>query len=577
MIKYKPVRQLKENLLGEGDYKSIRELAERIARVCPENKILAELGPDKQMKYYNARDLYNEICNLGDGLIAAGLKDAHIAIVADNCCRYVISDMSISSGVGVVVPLDKDAPEELLVTFFEKADIDAVLFSSHLRKKVSEACAQCPRVKVMATMDIKLEGLPCYDEYVAEGERLFGQGKSVYRGLELNLDSPAKILFTSGTTGANKAVMLTGANLAANCINCMDTIMAPTKPNTSMSVLPMHHATEINTHIMGRIGGGDLTYINDSIRTMMPNMKLYKPHITTIVPMIAEAFYRTIWANARKQGKEEKLRKGIALSNFLRKFGIDITHKLFADIYDNFGGNLNMIVCGGSMLNPVVVKGLNDIGIRVENGYGITECGPLISMNSDTLDDHLSVGKPCPQLEVRLEDTDSEGVGELCVRGKSVAKGYYKDPAATAEVFGADGFFNTGDSAYIKDGKVYLIGRKKNTIVLSNGKNVCPEEVENVIASNLFYALDVVVYQAESESSASQSVLCAGLYIDDETVRADREKIISDIVKINSLLPSYKAIDYVELPDKPYEKTSSAKIKRAVLPTKCSGEGIRII
>ena len=230
------------------------------------------------------------------------------------------------------------------------------------------------------------------------------------------------------------------------------------------------------------------------------------------------------------------------------------------------------------MLNPVVIKGMNDLGIRILNGYGITECGPLISMNAHTLDEHLSVGKPCPSLEVKLENVDENGIGELCVKGPSVAKGYYKDPSATASVFKSDGFFNTGDSARIDaKGRIFLMGRKKNTIVLANGKNVCPEEVENLIETHLDYARDIVVYPASLVlGKDSRDVLCVGLYIDDEEIRKDRARIAADLSAVNALLPAYKQVEYAELPDQEYEKTSTRKIRRTQLPSVCSGEGLYI-
>jgi len=439
---------------------------------------------------------------------------------------------------------------------------------------VHEAQKDCPRLKTLITIDRKVEGFPFYEELLKTGRD--AAACSAYRTLELDLDAPAKILFTSGTTGANKGVVLTNANLAANMVNCMDAIMADDKENTAMSVLPMHHATEINTHVMARMGCGRLTYINNDLRQMMTNIKIFQPTLITIVPMIVNAFYKNIWAGARKAGKTEKLEKGIKISRFLRKFGIDITHKLFADVFAPFGGNLRMIICGGSMLNPVVIKGMNDLGIRVENGYGITECGPLISINADTLDDHLSVGRPCPGLQVKIANPDGNGIGDLCVKGKSVFKEYYKDPEATAAVFDADGYFNTGDSARIDaKGRIILMGRKKNTIVLESGKNICPEEVENIIESHLDYADDIVVYQARlCEGNATSNVLCAGLYISDEAIRADHARIEKDLRKVNALLPDYKQINYIELPAEAYEKTSTRKIRRATLPAQCSGAGI---
>jgi len=574
---YLTERQHQANrLLRDGDYKSIRDMLGRLKDQLPKSPILAELDEKKEIKYWNSEELYEEVMCLGDGLLDAGLGGKHIAIVSENCVRYVIADICISSGVGVVTPVDVNAPATLLATLLAKCDADAVLCGTDQLAQIHEIQPQCPLLKTIITMDQRVDGVLFYDDLLSRGREIGPKGP--YRTTELDLDAPAKILFTSGTTGANKGVVLTNANLAANMINCMDAIRATDDENTSMSVLPMHHATEINTHIMGRIGSGRLTYINGNIRYMMTNIKIFQPTITTIVPMILNAFYKNIWTNARKAGKEEKLKKGIKISNLLRKFGIDKTHEMFKDIYAPFGGKLDMIISGGSMLNPVVIKGMNDLGWRIENGYGITECGPLISINSDTLSEHLSVGKACPGLEVKIANPDTDGIGDLCVRGKSVFREYYKDPQATAAVFDAEGFFNTGDSARIDaQGRIFLMGRKKNTIVLSSGKNVCPEEVENVIETNLDFAEDIVVYQAKLRMGTTESdVLCAGLYIPDEAQRADRDAIAAAMKRVNTLLPDYKQIDYIELPDAGYEKTSTRKIKRAGLPTTCSGTGISL-
>ena len=577
-MKLRTERQMQaKTLLKDGEYRSIRDMLQRINRIIPQNKILAGLDKDKQIYYYTASQLYEEVMCLGDGLIDLGLKGAHIAIFSENSCRYVLADITVSSGVGVVTPIDVNAPVNLVVTLLGKCDADAVLCGAGYIDRILEAQKECPRVKTLITLDRKVEGYPFYDELVEKGRSLKEQ--SVYRGLVSEPDAPAKILFTSGTTGANKPVLLSNANLAANMMNCIDVIRAK-GDNTSMSVLPMHHATEINTHIMARIGCGRLTYINDNMRNMMVNIKIFKPDVITIVPRIATAFYKTIWAQAKKAGKDEKLRKGIKLCNLLRKFGIDKTHDLFKDVYAPFGGNLNLIVCGGSMLNPVVIKGMNDLGIQIHNGYGITECGPLISMNADTLDEHLSVGPACPGLEVKIENPDENGVGELCVRGKSVSHGYYKDPVATAAVFSEDGFFNTGDSARIDSkGRIILVGRKKNTIVLQSGKNISPEEVENVIETHLDYADDIAVYLAALPlaGGTSRDILCAGLYIKDQEIRRDTARIRADIEAVNALLPEYKNIEYIELVDEEYEKTSTRKIRRTQLPTVCSGKGIHLI
>lgn len=557
-------------MLRDGNFKSVREAIDRMVQFFADAPILAELNEDKELVYTTGRQLYDEMMALGEGLIRDGLKDAHIAIVAENSVRYFITDMTVSCGVGVVTPIDVNASAELLSELLHKCDAGAVMCSSFCVDKVRAA-----GLDRIITMDRRVEGVKYYDDILELGR--VPEEESIYRNLSIDVNAPAKILFTSGTTGANKGVVLTNANLTANILNCMDVIKA-VPGNTSMSVLPMHHATEINTHILTRVMSGRLTYINGNMKSMMTNIKIFKPNIITIVPMIVNAFYRNIMAGVRKAGKEEKLKKGIRISNFLRRLGIDRTHKLFAEVLAPFGGNLDMIVSGGSMLNPMVIKGLNDLGIRVENGYGITECGPLVSMNSDTLDDYLSVGTACPALECKILNPDEDGVGELCVRGASVSSGYYKDEEATRQVFYEDGFFNTGDSAKMgKDGRITLVGRKKNTIVLESGKNICPEEIENIIGNHLDYADDIVVYRANfNNGNLSHPVLCAGLYIKDETLRSDRDAILKAMKTVNASLPPFKQIEYVELPSVEYPKTSSRKIVRKGLPESCSGQGLII-
>lgn len=561
-----------EKYLRHGDYTSTRDVVERIAKVDPTARIFGELDKDKNIVYHTAGDIFDEVMNLGEGLIAEGLQGGHIAIVSENSVRYVISDMTIASGVGVVVPIDAEAPAEHLALLFAKADITAVLCSARALPRVEEARKSCPLVRMLITMDRKVEGYRSYDELLGEGS-----SKTVFRNMKPDVDAPAKMLFTSGTTGANKCVVLTNANLAANIKNCLSGIKS-TEGNTSMSVLPMHHGIEINSHIMTRVATGRLTYINDSIRTMMNNIRIFKPDCITVVPMISNAFYKAIWAGAEKAGKADKLRKGIKISNLLRKFGVDKTHTMFADVFEPFGGNLNMIVCGGAMLNPVVVRGLNDIGIHIENGYGITECGPVVSMNADTLSDHLSVGRPCGGQEARIFNPDSDGVGELCIRGKSVSKGYYKDEEATRAVFDQDGFFHTGDMARIdSEGRIYMSGRKKNTIILDNGKNVSPEEVENAIEAAMDYVTEVVVYPAAASAQADAAqLICAALYIEDEAKRADRKAIVADLRAVNAKLPAYKAVGYAEIRNEPLERTPAKKIIRKNLPTVCSDSGIEI-
>lgn len=562
-------------LLREGRYRSIRDMLDRLSRLKPDAPILQELNEKEEKVTWTARALKEEVMCLGEGLLAAGLQGAHIAIVSGNCCRYILADLCVSNGVGVVTPIDANAPADLLALLLNKCDATALFCDPVTLPKVRSVREASPSLKTLILLSGQAEDVLTYDELLEKGRSVGENGP--YHTMTPDPDAPAKILFTSGTTGINKGVVLTGANLTANMNNCQDVVEAWEDHNVSMSVLPMHHSAEINTHIMTRIGCGRLTCICPDVRRMMPSLKIFQPSTITVVPMIAQAFYKSIWAGARKNGKAEKLAKGIRLANLLRKFGFEISHKLFPEVFAPFGGHLKMIICGGAMVNPVVVKGMADLGIRIENGYGITECGPLISMNADPRKEHLSVGKPCPNLETRIDQPDENGVGELCVRGRNVSSGYYKDPEATALVFDPDGWFHTGDMARIAaDGRIFLMGRLKNTIVLSNGKNVNPEELENLIETRLEYVDECVVYPARLEKG-DQEFIVAGLYISDESRRADRSAVAADVAALNATLSSYKRLEYVELPATDYPKNAMRKILRKGLPTVISEGALEIV
>ena len=550
---------IKNTLLKYGDYKSTKDVFLRLAKVYPDKQILARLNEQKQIVYYTSKQILEDIEKTGNAFLELGLKDKHFAIIADNSYEYIVCDMAIVGGLGVVSPIDKDANEELLITLLNKCEANVILCSPFVIKRIERIINNCPTIEKIITIDQKVNG---YD-YLKDLTDKVDLSNNKYREIEIDYDKTCQLLFTSGTTGPNKAVEICQRNMAANIINCIDVIKADEKHNTSMSILPMHHATEINTHILPRIACGRLTYINDSMRTMMENIKIFKPYVITIVPMIANMFYKTIWQMAKKNGKDKALKKGIRLCGILRKFGIDITHKLLKDVYAPFGGNLCQIVCGGAPLNPEVVKGFCDLGVYITNGYGITECGPLVSMNTDTLTEVKSIGKPCPKLQVKIDKPDENGVGELCIKGASVAKGYYKDEQATASAFDSDGYFHTGDSASIdKKGRIFLSGRKKNTIVLENGKNVYPEEIENDIINNIPYLKEVVVYQGEiKDRQGIKTGICAGILIDEE-VAPTLDRIKEDFINVNQKLSVYKRIAYVDVVDSEYEKTSTRKIKR---------------
>ena len=304
---------------------------------------------------------------------------------------------------------------------------------------------------------------------------------------------------------------------------------------------------------------GKLIVICDSIKNFWRFLKKFHPDETIVVPMIANAIYKNIYTN-NKNPKSFKRR--LRLHKFLSFFGINTSRKIFKKEFEFLGGNFYNLIVGGAPLNATVAKGLNDVGITVCNGYGITECAPLVCMNTRIFDESVSMGTACPRLEVKLYNVENN-VGELCVRGKNVSKGYFEDSESTSLVFDKDGYFHTGDLVETdKQGKIFLKGRKNNLIVLDNGKNVFPEEIEHKIESSMPYVKEVLVYDAEVLiGNQLQNVLCAGIFIEDESLR-DRAKIESDFKALNSQISNYKRIAYVDILECEFEKTSSRKLKR---------------
>lgn len=558
---YKTERQMnKRTLLKEGDFQNLKQIFERVARLMPDAEIFAELDEQKQIITHTAKEMTDTFMAIGEGLINHGFEGKHIAIIAQNSYRYVITDIAIASGVGIVTPIDHDANEDTLSTLLARVDAEVAIVSTNVLKRVERTREKYTALKSIITIDKKVDGYLSLDEIIEDGKKVT---EKKFETKKLDLDATCEILLTSGTTGANKGVLMTQRNMTANVLNCMDVIKADNKNNTSMSILPMHHATEINTHILPRIACGRLTYINSSMKDMMNNIKIFKPYVITVVPMIANAFYKNIWANAKKQGKEEKLKKGIKLCKLLNKFGIDITHKLFKDLYVPFGGNLKQIVCGGAPLNPEVVEGLKDLGIYIINGFGITECGPLVSMNTDPYSEVYSIGCPCPGLQVKIADPDENGIGELCVKGVSVSKGYYKDPEGTKAVHDQDGYFHTGDLIRMdKQGRMFIAGRKKNLIVLANGKNVFPEELETQIANSLPYIKDVVVFEGNYIKNGTKTPAITAMFNIDDQIQVDKEKLLEDFRDLNKTLPAYKRIGYLEQINCEFTKNASRKIVR---------------
>ena len=501
-------------------------------------------------------EFYNETRYLGAGLCALGLSTGHIACAAKNSYRWIVSYMSRLQSAGVFVPVDKDLPENDLINVLKVSNSRAVFYDSSTASTLMKNAHLLPDIEYFICLDKDIDdGRFISYNYVIE------KGKDVGVGLfeesfTDDKDSLKLLVFTSGTTGSSKGVMLSENNLVAEVNYGLEVCHVL---NVGLSVLPMCHTYEAVVDIFSSIHCRSTMCINTSLKQVLSDFKLFQPDYVIIVPLFAEMFINGIQRSIKKQGKEKKFAFGLKLTKTLRKLGIDIRRKIFADILSEFGGNLKLIICGGAAIRKEVGEFFDSLGITLIGGYGITECSPLVSVNTFEDNSFESVGHKLPCMEWKIDEPDSNGEGEILVKGDNVMLGYYKDPEKTAEAF-VDGWFRTGDYGRItKDDKLVITGRKKNLIVLNNGKNIYPEEIENLIM-NLDYITEVIVKSKKNEFGA-EVALIAEIYCEEEHSKTLQE-IEADIKEAVKELPPYKHIESVEIRETPFKKTLSRKIIR---------------
>jgi long-chain acyl-CoA synthetase len=480
----------------------------------------------------------------------------------------VVSYLAVVNAGAVIVPLDRELTVDELVHLVEKSDADLLLYGASLAGDVPAIRDACPWLAGAVAIDLysvdtDASGDPGVPDLLRTGRELLAQGDTSFASVAIDPDALCAILFTSGTTGANKGVMLTPRNITAvvhgaYSIHCLRPV--------SLSVLPINHSYEFNLHVLGAIFGGITLCFNDSVKHVRESLGRFRPEMTLMVPMIVEALFKNIWREAEKNHLATHLRYGIWLSNALRRIGIDLRRYYFIPVIQSLGGRLGMIVCGGAPLRPEVVKGMSDLGIEVYNGYGITECSPLISSNCALANIPGSVGIPIPCVSIRIDSPDADGNGEIQVKGDNVMVGYYKDADATARSFTPDGWFKTGDLGHLgRRNALFITGRQKNLIILPNGKNVQPEELEEHLLASIEYIKEVVVHASTDEAGVEHIVATA--FLDTtfvQVVGSDEAeaRFRADVARHNRKLAGYKQIHHAQVRDCEFTKTSTKKIKR---------------
>lgn len=563
----KTIDRLRHQAHKMGQLHDLKEMLNRAERNFSGRTAIVEKQKKTEVVSYTITQLLRDVNAAGTAMLSLGLKGKHIAVVGENSYRWVVSFLSIVCGVGVAVPIDKDLSDEDISKLLTKADVEAVFCSKTYYKTIKQHMQTDDRIKYVFTWNKSYqdEGFMSFDELTAKGSALIDSGDRSYVDAKIDNEAMTAIVFTSGTTGSNKGVMLSHKNFATNVDGIIDTI--PTE-YTSFSLLPMNHVFELSCNIFTALYMNATIYINDSLKNILPNIQLFKPDAMNAVPLVLEGIYNGIWAAAKERGKADALKKLVALSNKMRSRGIDLRKVLFASIRKNFGDKFPTLVCGGAPSRADYVSGLGDFGFRVYNGYGLTESSPTVTLNIHADKDPTSAGFAFPKSKFIIHEPDADGIGEIWIKGDNVTQGYYNDPEATAQSF-EDGWFKTGDYGRVTpQGELFISGRKKSLIILDNGKNVFPEDLEFFIMDNIPTIREAVVLEVEAQKlTRVEKVIGAAVYVEPAdfegmTVAEIKESVKNDILELNRRQPSYKKIQDVAVVTHEFKKNSTRKIIR---------------
>lgn len=560
------------------EIKDLRDMVQTSAAFFGD-KDLYVYKEDKQEVHFSYNQLRDEVERFGTALNVLGIDEGRVAVIGETSAKVTVTYLGTVNAGGVIVPLDRELTEDQIPEFIERAECDMVVYSASFNGIITKMAAKMPHVKYYIPMkgedevDHSLPSAPVvmqFAEVLKLGEQALNEHNNSYYLHKIDLDKMCAIIFTSGTTGTSKGVMLSMRNLVAAADASCKGVPYDSKTRL-VSVLPQHHTYEMTCSHLAVINLGASEYINDSLKYTMRNFQNYKPTALVLVPLFVETVYKKIWDNIRKKGMEKKVRGLMKFSDTLLKMGIDLRGVFFKEIQAALGGEVKSMICGGAPISPQILKDFYSFGIVIFEGYGITECAPLVAVNPNGAARFGSAGKPVHDEKVRIDKDPAEDFGEIVVKGPNVMLGYYKDEAATKAAFTHDmknfdnnGWFRTGDIGYIdNDGYIFITGRKKNVIILSNGKNVFPEELEEHLSHDPRIAESVIIGREQN----GETIITALVHPDyekfegksDDEIAAEIKEAVNDV---NRTLPSFKHMTAVEVMKDEFEKTTSKKIKR---------------
>lgn len=509
---------------------------------------------------------------LGTSLIALGLKGKPIAIIGDNSYRWAISYLAVTCGTGIVVPLDKELPAGELAQLVADGEVECVICSKKFEQVFADikgkGSTKLAHVVSMEASDHD-ETFLSYSKLIESGKELLAEGNREFLDAVIERDVMNILLFTSGTTGVSKGVMLSHGNIVEDLM-ASPTLLKVSPEDIFFSVLPIHHTYECTCgFLMPLYRGASIAYC-EGLKYILKNLSEVRPTMFLTVPLIMESIYKRIWSQARKSGAEKKLRMLLKINRVTRKIGINLVPKKITDV---FGGRMRIMICGGAAIDPAILDGIQDFGIMALQGYGLTECAPICALNPDVNPKSNSAGYIPPGFDLKIDNPDPEtGIGEICAKGPNIMLGYFKNEEATKEVL-KDGWFHTGDLGYMdEDNFVYITGRKKNVIITKNGKNVFPEEIEYYLGK-VPYVSESLVWGKDSEDG-KDTLISANIKVDEEAITEalgenhTDEQVLDllwkEVDKINEELPFFKRIKKMSIRKRDFEKTTGKKIKRFV-------------
>lgn len=560
---------MSERLYDYIEIKNLKDMLNKTREIYGKKTAYKIKIQDNQYKTITHEEVRGVVDCLGTALIELGLKGKRIAVIGQNRYEWEIAYLSVVCGTGIVVPLDKSLPSNELESLIERSEVEAIFYTNKYEEVIKKIKhSEKNKLKYLISMDIceHREGIYSQEELIKKGKILLENGNREFIDSKINSEEMSIMLFTSGTTSASKVVSLSHKNI---CSNLMDiaSIIDVNSDDTLLSVLPVHHVFECTVGFLLGLYKGAETVFCDGIRHIVKNLKEYNVSVMACVPSLYEGIFNIIKKQLEKEGKlEEVLEK----EEKYRNASMKEKRIIFKDIHDMLGGRIKLFISGAAKLDPKIEEKYRLLGINIVQGYGLTETSPVVGVGNNKYHKIGSIGKAVPSVEVKIEDKNEEGIGELVVKGPSVMLGYFENEEATNEVL-KDGWFYTGDLAKIdEEGYIYICGRKKNVIVLKNGKNIFPEEMENLV-NKIEGVKESFIFGKQQSNDKDDIKINVQLVFDREIieevykVKTDDEihKVLSNKIKeINQTMPQYKAIRGVLITEKELIKTTTNKIKR---------------